>query len=150
MNMNILFINASPNKKGNTAGLTAEFLSGTEYETLNLIDYKIYAYGQKYKEDQFDEVIAKIKKADTVVMGSPLYWHNICGLMRNFLDRCYGPIRQGEFSGKNLYFVMQGASPEKWQLEACEFTMSRFSGLYGFNYKGMITNKNEANKMKVE
>ncbi len=148
--MNILFVNASPNKQGNTAELTAEFLSGKEYETLNLIDYKIYAYGQKYEDDQFDEVIAKIKKADTVVMGSPLYWHNICGLMRNFLDRCYGPIRQGEFSGKNLYFVMQGAAPEKWQLEACEFTMSRFSGLYGFNYKGMITDKNEAKKMKIE
>ena len=37
-----------------------------------------------------------------------------------------------------------GASPEKWQLEACDFTMSRFSGLYGAQYKGMITNSKEA------
>ena len=102
------------------------------------LNYKIYAYGQEYADDQFDEVIAAIHKADIVVMGLPLYWHNICGLMRNFLDRCYGPIGQGEFSGKNLYFIMQGASPEKWQLEACEFTMSRFAGLYGFAYKGMV------------
>ena len=28
----------------------------------------------------------------------------------------------------------QGAAPEKWQLEACEFTMKRFAGLYGFRY----------------
>lgn len=83
-------------------------------------------------------------------MGSPLYWHNICGLMRNFLDRCYGPISQGEFREKNLYFIMQGASPEKWQLEACEFTMSRFAGLYGFDYKGMITNSSEAASVSVE
>ena len=95
-----------------------------------------------------NEVIDAIRKADTVVMGSPLYWHNICGLLRNFLDRCYGPIEQGEFRGKDLYFIMQGAAPEKWQLEACEFTMSRFAGLYGFTYKGMITNSKDAKKMR--
>ena len=148
--MSILFINASPNKSGNTAKLAKELLAGKEYETLNLIDYKIYAYGQEYADDQFDEVIATIRKADTVVMGSPLYWHNIFGLMRNFIDRCYGPIGQGEFSGKKLYFIMQGASPEKWQLEACDFTMSRFAGLYGFEYKGMITDSKEAKNIRME
>lgn len=146
--MSILFINASPNKNGNTARLAKELLAGKNYEALNLIDYKIYAYGQEFEDDQFAEVIEKIKAADTVVMGSPLYWHNICGLMRNFLDRCYGPVEQGEFSGKDLYFIMQGAAPEKWQLEACEFTMKRFAGLYGFSYKGMITNTKEAKAAK--
>ena len=148
--MSILFINASPNKDGNTAKLAKTLLAGNEYETLNLIDYKIYAYGQNYADDQFEEIIEKMKAADTVVMGSPLYWHNICGLLRNFLDRCYGPVSQGEFKGRNLYFIMQGAAPEKWQLEACEFTMSRFAGLYGFTYKGMITNTKEAKAAKVE
>ncbi len=104
--MSILFVNASPNKNGNTAALAKTILDGKEYETLNLIDYKIYAYGQEFMDDQFGEVIEKIKVADTVVMGSPLYWHNICGLLRNFLDRCYGAIEQGEFKGKNLYFIM--------------------------------------------
>ena len=148
--MSILFINASPNKDGNTAKLAKTLLAGKEYETLNLIDYKIYAYGQNYADDQFEEIIEKMKAADTVVMGSPLYWHNICGLLRNFLDRCYGPISEGEFEGRNLFFIMQGAAPEKWQLEACEFTMSRFAGLYGFTYKGMITNTKEAKAAKVE
>ena len=147
--MSILFMNASPNKEGNTVRLAKELLSNVKCETLNLIDYKIYAYGQKYDDDQFDEVILKIRQADTIVMGSPLYWHNICGLMRNFLDRCYGPVRQGEFSGKKLYFIMQGASPEQWQLEACEFTMTRFAKLYGFSYKGMITNSQEAQRSAI-
>lgn len=148
--MSILFINGSPNKNGNTAELARELLDGKEYETLNLIDYKIYAYGQEYVDDQFDDIVEAIKKVDTVVMGSPLYWHNICGLMRNFLDRCYGPIGQGEFKGKKLYFIMQGAAPEKWQLEACDFTMSRFAGLYGFEYKGMITDSKEAKNIRME
>ncbi len=61
--MSILFINGSPNKNGNTAELARELLDGKEYETLNLIDYKIYAYGQEYADDQFDEVIGAIRKA---------------------------------------------------------------------------------------
>ena len=40
--------------------------------------------------------------------------------------------------------IMQGAAPERWMLEACEYTMSRFSKICGFEYKGMITNTAEA------
>ena len=78
----ILFINSSPNKNGNTARVAASLLQNREYETLNLTEYKIYGYGQQFPDDQFSDVIAKIKEADTVVFGSPLYWHNISGLMR--------------------------------------------------------------------
>lgn len=147
--MSILFVNSSPNPNGNTARIAAELLSGKAYETLNLVDYKIYAYGQKFEDDQFMEVMDRIREADIVVMGSPLYWHNISGLMRNLLDRSYGPFQPGEFAGRDLYFIMQGASPEKWMLEACEYTMSRFAGICGFNYKGMITNISDAKKTRI-
>ena len=49
--MSILFINGSPNKNGNTAKLAAELLKGHEYETLNLTDYTIGAYGQNLPGD---------------------------------------------------------------------------------------------------
>lgn len=52
-----------------------------------------------------------------------------------------------EFSGRKLYFLFQGASPEKWMMEAGEYTMSRFAKLYGFAYEGMATNKGEAEKL---
>lgn len=71
--MRILFINASPNKEGNTVRLAGELLAGKAYETLHLADYKIYACGQDYADDQFDEVMNRIREADIVVMGSPLY-----------------------------------------------------------------------------
>ena len=44
--MSILFINGSPNKNGNTAKLAAKLLSGKTYQTLDLVDYKLYSYGQ--------------------------------------------------------------------------------------------------------
>lgn len=145
--MNILFINGSPNKNGNTASLAKEMLSGKEYRTLNLVDYKIGSYGQKFEEDQLDEVIVAMKAAEVVVIGSPLYWHNICGSVRNVLDRFYGLVDDGELYGRKFYFLFQGASPEKWMMEAGEYTMKRFATLYGMQWGGMATNRKEAKEL---
>ena len=142
--MSILFINGSPNKNGNTAALAAELLKGKEYETLNLTDYTIGAYGQNLPGDGLDAVINAMKQADTIVIGSPVYWHNICGSVRNVLDRFYGAVDEGELAGRKLYFVFQGGAPEKWMLEAGEYTMKRFAALYGMNYGGMVTTRREA------
>ena len=145
--MSIVFINGSPNKNGNTAGLAKELLKGRDYETLNLTDYRIGSYGQDFPDDQLGEVIAKIKESEVIVIGSPLYWHNICGSVRNMLDRFYGLVEEGALSGKSLYFLFQGADPEKWMMEAGEYTMKRFAGLYGMEYAGMATNRSEAGRL---
>lgn len=145
--MNILFINGSPNRNGNTAALAKELLQGKEYETLNLTDYKIGSYGQKLEGDGLGQVIAKMEQSEVIVIGSPLYWHNICGSVRNMLDRFYGLVENGSLSGRTLYFLFQGAAPEKWMLEAGEYTMKRFAALYGMKYAGMATNRSEAAKL---
>lgn len=142
--MNILFINGSPNKNGNTAALAAELLAGKDYKTLMLTDYTIGSYGQHLAGDGLGAVIAEMKKADVIVVGSPVYWHNICGSVRNVLDRFYGAVDEGELAGRKLYFVFQGGAPEKWMLEAGEYTMKRFAALYGMNYGGMVTTRREA------
>lgn len=144
--MKILFVNGSPEKDGNTAALAKELLAGYDYETLNLTDYRINTFGQTLPGDQFDEVLAKIKGADVLVMGSPVYWHNICGSMRTLLDRFYGPVDPASLNGK-MFFLFQGAAPEKWMLDAGNYTMERFAGLYGLTYEGMATNRQEAKKL---
>lgn len=137
--MSILFINGSPNKNGNTVALSEQFLKGKNYQTLHLVDYKIYSYGQHFTDDQFDEVVLAMNKADTIVIGSPLYWHSMSGAVRNLLDRFYQHVDKSLLKGKNMYFIFQGYAPTKQQLEAGEYTMHRFANLYGMNYRGMIT-----------
>lgn len=83
--MKILFINGNPNKKGNMAALASALLEGKEYETLNLVDYKLYSYGQEFSDDQFGEILDKMKAADTIVIGSPVYWHSMCGVLQHDL-----------------------------------------------------------------
>ena len=103
--MKILFINGSPNENGNTANLASILLNGKEYETLNLTNFTIGSYGQTLPYDGLDRVIEKMKEADTIVIGSPLYWHNICGSVRNVLDRFYGKVDESELLGKAFHRV---------------------------------------------
>ena len=129
--MNILFINGSPNKNGNTASLAENLMAGKAYQTLNLVDYKVYGYGQQFEDDQFSEIVGKMKEADTIVIGSPVYWHSMSGMVRNLIDRFYGPVPSDSLKGRKFVFLFQGAAPEKWMLEKGEYTMSRFAKIYG-------------------
>ena len=137
--MSVLFINGSANKNGNTALLAAALLKNTDYDILDLTDYTIGSLGQNLPGDGFNKVIEAMKKADTIVIGSPVYWHNICGSVR--------AVDESTLAGRKLYFVFQGAAPEKWMLEAGEYTMQRFAALYGMSYGGMVTNRREAEKL---
>lgn len=148
--MSILFINGSPNKDGNTVALAKELLKEKEYKTLHLTDYKLYSYGQNFPDDQFEEILEEMKQADSIVVGSPLYWHSMSGAVRNLLDRSYGMVSDTVLGGKKLYFLFQGASPTKEQMAAGDYTMGRYASLYGMEYKGMATTRNEAAKLATE
>lgn len=140
----ILFINGSPNKNGNTASLAKILMKGQSYDTLDLVDLKIYAYGQHFADDQYQEVIRAISSHDVIVIGSPMYWHSMSGAIRNVLDRAYGVVSNSQFQGKKLFFLFQGGAPTQEQLAAGEYTMSRFATMYGMEYQGMASSRLEA------
>lgn len=144
--MSILFI-CGGEKDGNTSALGRELLKGHDFDQLDLADHKVYDYGQRFDDDQFDEVLARFKQADTIVLGSPVYWHDLSGMTRNLLDRFYGPVPEGSMAGKRLFFIFQGAAPTPAMLERAEYTVSRFAGLYGMEYMGMATNAREASEL---
>ncbi|MGN0946177.1 MAG: flavodoxin family protein [Megasphaera sp.] len=146
----ILFINGSPNKNGNTASLAKTLLKGKSYDTLDLVDLKIYSYGQHFDDDQYQEVIRAISSHDVIVIGSPMYWHSMSGAIRNVLDRAYGIVSNGQFQGKKLFFLFQGAAPTQEQLAAGEYTMSRFAAMYGLEYQGMASSKLEAEMLAAK
>ena len=66
--MSILFINGSPNKKGNTVALAERLLKNRDYETLHLVDYKVYSYGQKFEDDAFDVILEQMKAGKQVIL----------------------------------------------------------------------------------
>lgn len=143
----ILFVNGSPNHNGRTAAMAKRLIAGKEYETLDLIDYKIYPLGQSFEDDQFEAVIQKMLEADVLVMGSPVYWHSMTGQFRTLLDRIYEFSLKHRLRGKELYFLFQGAGPSSAMLEAGNYTMGIFCRLFGLQYRGMATSVREAEKL---
>lgn len=140
MSKNILFVNASPNKNGNTARMVKKLLKDRPYKQLDLVDYKLYALGQDFPDDQFAEIYQEMCKADLLVMGTPVYWYSMAAPLRALLDRLYSIVDNNDLGGKDLYFVIQGAAPSKETLSLCNYTMERFCTLYHMNYKGMTSN----------
>lgn len=147
--MSILFI-CGGEKDGNTSKLGKAFLQGHDFEQIDLVDYKVYDYGQHFPDDQFEEILARFKQAGTIVLGSPVYWHDLSGMTRNLLDRFYGPVPEGSMSGKRLFFLFQGAAPTPAMLERAEYTVSRFATLYGMDYIGMANTESQARELAHE
>ena len=106
--MNIVAINGSPRKNGNTAILLGKALEGAaskgaETELIHLYDLNYKgciscfackrkggkSYGKCAVKDDLSEIFAKIEQADALILGSPIYFGEITGAMRSFLERLF-------------------------------------------------------------
>lgn len=104
--MKVIAVNGSPKKDGNTSHalnlVTDELRSkGIEVETIHVGSANIrgcLACNQcaknrneqcSIKGDSVNEWIQKIKEADGIILGSPVYYSAIAGSMKSFLDRAF-------------------------------------------------------------
>jgi multimeric flavodoxin WrbA len=103
-NKRVVAINGSPNEQGNTA--YALSLVGGELEKEG-IDFEVIHIGDKrirgcmacyrcseekqcvYTTEQEQVWLDKMKKADAIVLASPVYFGGIAGTMKSFLDRTF-------------------------------------------------------------
>ncbi|HPI98320.1 MAG TPA: flavodoxin family protein [Synergistales bacterium] len=108
--MKIMAINGSPRKNGNTAALLEKALEGaaslgadTEMIHLYDLDFKgctsCFAcklkngpsYGRCAMEDDLTPVLEKIGTCHALVLGSPVYFGDVTGEMRSFMERLFFP-----------------------------------------------------------
>jgi len=102
----IIAINGSPRKNGNTATLLNKALEGASSqgattELINLYDLNFKgcvscfacklkggkSYGKCAYKDELTLVLDKIESADAVILGSPIYFSDVTGEMRSFIER---------------------------------------------------------------
>ena len=104
--MKVVAINGSPKANGNT--FHALSMAGSEIIE-NGIDFEILHIGHKLihgclgcgkcsenkdekcsiKTDDLNEYIQKLKEADGIIIGSPVYYSGIAGTLKSFLDRVF-------------------------------------------------------------
>ena len=149
----ILFVNSSPNREGNTYRIGEELLKDKEHDVLQMADYRISQYGQVFEDDEMKEVWKEIDKYDILVIGSPLYWYTVGGMLKTFIDRLYMLPEAEALRGKKLYLFAQGSAPSSDTVKSIEFLSNRLSYLMGMELKGVVTDSSDGreilNKMQI-
>jgi multimeric flavodoxin WrbA len=109
--MKIMAVNGSPRKTWNTATLLKEALEGAASqgaatELIHLYDLEFTgctscfacktrdgkSYGRCAVKDGLMPVLKKVEEADALILGSPIYFGNVSGEMRSFLERLLFPF----------------------------------------------------------
>lgn len=104
--MKIIAFNGSPRKKWNTATLLQKALEGAasggaETEMVHLYDLNYKgciscfacktiggrSYGRCAVQDDLAAVFSRIEQADAIILGSPVYYGDVSGEMKSFLER---------------------------------------------------------------
>ena len=104
--MNILVINASPKgNKSNTYQITSAFLEGIKQQNANINIEEMSLYnknmhpclgcfscwnktpGKCVLNDDMKEILPKLLSADIIIWSFPLYYYNVPGPLKTFMDR---------------------------------------------------------------
>ena len=111
--MKFFAVNGSPRPNCNTAQLLDRALEGVleicpdaQTERINLYDFPFHGcrscfackringkhYGRCVQKDDLKPILDKIAQADGVILGSPIYFSDVTGNMRCFLERFMFPF----------------------------------------------------------
>jgi multimeric flavodoxin WrbA len=114
--MKVLGLSGSMRKDGNTAQLIQVILNrckeqDIDTEFISLAGKKILpCLGcEKCKEkkwcvienDDWGDIIDKVLQADVVIIGSPTYYYDVSGQLKNFIDRTYSLYHDRKLAGRN-------------------------------------------------
>lgn len=123
MSKNVLIISASPRKGGNSDTLCDQFMKGAK-ETGNQVDkirlaeldiaycsacYACKTKGHCVKQDDMEQVIAKMRNADVIVLATPVYFYTMCAQMKTMIDRTLGGAQQTGLENKEFYLIATAA-----------------------------------------
>jgi multimeric flavodoxin WrbA len=113
--MKVLGISGSMRREGNTAQLIKVILrrcedAGIKTEFVSLAGKKIMpCMGcEKCKvekwcingTDDWNAIVKKVVDCDVLVIGSPTYYYDVCGHLKNFIDRTYSLYHDRKLAGR--------------------------------------------------
>jgi len=149
--MKILAICGSP-RKGNTEAMLREILRGaeqadtdTELVLLRELDIKhcngcVTCEQTKFCniKDDMQGLYRKIFKSDVLVLGSPNYFNNVTGLMKDFIDRMCPYYRENKMiMGKKAVIISVGGE----EAESSGDALKEFCDICKMNVIGILKAK---------
>lgn len=160
----VLFITSSWRKHSNSSWLSAQAAeaaqkSGHEVTTTDIARLTIGPCracmgcrknkdGRCILKDDMGQFYPMLEEADVIVFTSPVYWFNLCGQIKQFIDRCYAlggkefPDGMNCFSNKKIGLVLAHEGDDPYDSgginairsiqDTCSYLGATFAGaLYG-------------------
>jgi multimeric flavodoxin WrbA len=164
--MKVLGLSGSMRKDGNTAQLIKVILkrceeAGIETKFVSLAGKKIlpclgceHCKKKKWcvvEKDDWGEIVQEILDCEVLVIGSPTYYYDLCGQLKNFIDRTYSLYHDRKLAGrKGVAVAVQAQKGANRTIQTIEGFLSshEFSSLgsvKGTGYtEGDVLNDEEA------
>ncbi len=160
--MKILCLLGSPRPKGNSATIAGRFLEtaaglGAETRTfaLNRLTYRgcQACYTCKTKldrcvlKDDLTEVLESVHWADTLVIATPVYYADVTGQLKCFIDRTYSFLKPDYITnssasrlapGKKLVFIITQGQPDPERFAKVPTRYGSILKWYGFEESHII------------
>lgn len=151
--MKVLGISGSMRKNGNTAKLVERILDrcvcdGVESEFISLAGKVIRpCLGCEWckqnkvciiDNDDWPELIARVLNCQVLVLGSPTYYYDLSGHLKNFIDRTYSLYHDRRLAGRHGVAVAVHAN--KGAARAIE-TIEGFLNVHEFSSLGFVQGK---------
>lgn len=149
--MNILVVAGSPRRGGNTEILADTFAgsareNGHEVTVRKLSQYKVgpclaceYCFshdGTCVQQDDMNQILKDVEKADMLILASPIYWFDISAQTKCFIDRLYAHAKKG-FHIRSAGMLLDSGSPGVYT--AAQAQLKDICKYLGWEYLGAIT-----------
>ena len=151
--MQVVGISGSMRKDGNTAKLVRLIIdhvkaAGIKAEYITLADKVIKPclgcenckeeHACSVKNDDWPKIIRKVLDCEVLILGSPTYYYDVSGQVKNFIDRTYSLYHDRQLAGRSAVGVAVHAdSGGKRALQ----TMEGFFSSHEFSYLGHVVGK---------
>ena len=152
----IVIFNGSPRGNGYTAKLLAQVANGAKSKGAEIVEFDLNnseirgCQGCFYcrshdgcaTKDYLQPMYEAISKADAVVFGSPIYYYQITGQSRIWLDRTFPMVGDGfaprHPDKKAITIFAQGNSNPEVGASAVKFITDIFESTYGWKIEDTI------------
>jgi multimeric flavodoxin WrbA len=125
MSNNILVLSGSPRKNGTTDRLTAAFIAGAEEAGKNVTLFRVadlqiggclgcnhcfQELGVCVQKDDMIPILEELRKADALVLATPVYYYGVTAQLKLAIDRFYALLKAG-MSVKRAAFLTTCGDP---------------------------------------
>ena len=143
MNKGVI-IQASSRSQGNTSLMVSYINNLLDFDIIDLNKKKIghFDYDFKNQNDDFNALFKDIvKKYDTIVFATPIYWYTMSGILKVFIDRISDFLKTEkeygrQLRGKKMAVISCGSDAEIFEGFTMPFVQS--ANYLGMDYLGHV------------